>query len=272
LDFLARDLIDRDWNIKAFCQSIVLSSTYRQDSAAPSAKIARDPENRWLARGPSYRLAAEQIRDLALAASGLLNPQVGGPPVSPYQAGGDLWKENNGMSPPYVQSVGKDLYRRSLYSVWKRTAPLPNMMAFDANSREVCTVKRMRTNTPLQALVLMNDEQFIEAARVLAENLLQMNSTEDRARISQAFELLTGRLPDDVEQEQLMRLLHDEQAYYRENPEEAAKMIEIGESPVRLEFPGMTPGDDIRPKQQRLASMTNVVQAILNLDATVWSR
>ncbi len=125
-----------------------------------------DPENKLFARGPAYRLDAEQIRDSALFVSGLLEEQAGGPPVSPYQAGGDLWRESNTMSPPYHQSVGKNLYRRSLYSVWKRTAPLPNMLAFDSASREVCSVKRSRTNTPLQALVLLNDVQFVEANRV----------------------------------------------------------------------------------------------------------
>src|SRR5690606_14268250 len=119
-------------------------------------------------RGPSYRLSAEQLRDLALASSGLLVAELGGPPVSPYQPGGDLWREANSMSPAYQQSIGKGLYRRSLYSVWKRTAPLPNMLAFDAPTREACTISRSRTNTPLQALVLLNDVQFVEAARALA--------------------------------------------------------------------------------------------------------
>ena len=137
----------------------------------------RDPENQLLARGPSHRLSAEQIRDVALAASGLLDRRMGGPPVSPYQPGGDLWREANTMSPAYQQSTGRDLYRRSLYSVWKRTTPLPNMLAFDAPSREVCTVSRGRTNTPLQALVLLNDVQFVEAARALATNVTQSSIT-----------------------------------------------------------------------------------------------
>ncbi|MEQ8836221.1 MAG: DUF1553 domain-containing protein, partial [Lacipirellulaceae bacterium] len=169
LDWLSRDFIDNGWDVKRLCKMIVLSATYRQDSRASDEQLEADPTNRWLARGPAHRLSAEQIRDLALAASGLMNSKVGGPPVSPYQPGGDLWREANSMSPAYKQSAGKALYRRSLYSVWKRTAPLPNMLAFDSTTREVCTVKRSRTNTPLQALVLLNDVQFIEAARVMAE-------------------------------------------------------------------------------------------------------
>ena len=150
---------------QAALPQIVLSATYRQDSRCAPELRERDPENQLLARGPSRRFRPKQIRDVALAASGLLDRRMGGPPVSPYQPGGDLWREANTMSPAYQQSTGKDLYRRSLYSVWKRTAPLPNMLAFDAATREVCTVARGRTNTPLQALVLLNDVQFVEAAR-----------------------------------------------------------------------------------------------------------
>jgi hypothetical protein len=272
LDWLARDFIDRGWNIKEFCKSIVLSATYRQNSAVTPELLAKDPENRLLARGPAYRLSAEQIRDLALAATGLLNDERGGPPVSPYQAGGDLWKENNGMSPPYVQSVGKALYRRSLYSVWKRTAPLPNMMAFDSNSREVCSVKRLRTNTPLQALVLLNDIQFIEAARVFAQSLLSAPERSDASMIGQAFLAMTSRAPDAFEIQSLSDLLADERTYYRENPAEASKLVKTGESPLSLEFTGSLATQDESQKQQELAALTNVIQAILNLDATVWSR
>ena len=172
LDWLARDFVENGWDIKRFCKSVVLSATYRQDSRAEGQLIQSDPENKLLARGPSHRLAAEQIRDLALFASGMLNYTMGGPPVSPYQPGEDLWTETNSMSPPYEQSVGESLYRRSLYSVRKRTTPLPNMAAFDTDSREVCTVNRSRTNTPLQSLTLQNDVQFVEAARLLAERAL----------------------------------------------------------------------------------------------------
>ena len=259
LDWLARDFIDNGWDVKRFCRNVLLSATYRQDSATSPEKAKHDPDNRLLARGPAHRLAAEQIRDLALAASGLLNTEIGGPPVSPYQPGGDLWKESNGMSPPYQQSVGRALYRRSLYSVWKRTAPLPNMMAFDSTTREVCTVKRSRTNTPIQALVLLNDVQFVEAARTLASVII--SSHGDKARINAAFLRLVGRRPDEVELEALTRLLVDERTYYSVHPDEATSLLSLGET---------TPPADADAVD--LAAFTNVCQAILNLDATIWKR
>lgn len=258
LDWLSRDFIDNGWDVKRLCKMIVLSATYRQDSAASPEKLAADPTNLWLSRGPAHRLAAEQIRDLALSASGLMNEQAGGSPVSPYQPGEDLWKESNGMSPPYQQSVGKALYRRSLYSVWKRTSPLPNMMAFDSTTREVCTVERSRTNTPLQALVLLNDVQFIEASRVMAEHLL---GEEPHKRFDGAFLRLTGRKPDELERTTLERLLIDERAYYTKNPGAADQLKAIGESQT-----------DERINAIELAALTNVCQAILNLDATIWKR
>ncbi|GAB5402709.1 MAG: DUF1553 domain-containing protein [Aureliella sp.] len=259
LDWLARDFVSSGWDVKRLCKSIVLSATYRQDSSADAESLAVDPTNKWLARGPAYRLGAEQIRDLALASSGLLNPMVGGAPVSPYQPGQDLWKESNGMSPPYQQSVGRSLYRRSLYSVWKRTAPLPNMLAFDATTREVCTVKRSRTNTPLQALVLLNDVQFVEAARVLGAQLMEQPVEE---RITVAFLKLTGRRPDEVESRTLEELLISEREFYREHEDAAKQLLAIGG----------TKFDGAQVDSAEVAALTNVCQAILNLDATVWKR
>ncbi|WP_146391365.1 DUF1553 domain-containing protein [Allorhodopirellula solitaria] len=258
LDWLARDFVHNGWDVKRLCKAIVLSSTYRQDSSATPERLAFDPTNQWLSRGPAHRLGAEQIRDLALAASGLLNPKSGGPPVSPYQPGEDLWKESNGMSPPYQQSVGKALYRRSLYSVWKRTAPLPNMMAFDTTTREVCTVERSRTNTPLQALVLLNDVQFIEASRVLAAELVEMPKSD---RLETAFLRLTGRSPDQREQQILGDLLAEEEAYYATHPEAAENLLALGEAVT-------SPDVD----SAKVAALTNVCQSILNLDATIWKR
>lgn len=260
LDWLARDFVDHGSDMKRFCKQVVLSATYRQDSAVTREHIASDPGNKQLARGPAYRLSAEQIRDSALLASGLLNPFRGGPPVSPYQAGGDLWKESNGMSPPYQQSVGKDLYRRSLYSVWKRTAPLPNMLAFDAEPREVCIVKRARTNTPLQALVLMNDVQFVEAARRLAEASIAQNDTP-KEQVAFAFRTLVGRLPDGQEASLLLKLFRDERQHYAEHREAAMKLVELGESQRNEEIDAI-----------ELAAMTTVCQAVTNLDATIWKR
>ena len=260
LDWLARDFINDDWNIKEFCRRIVLSATYRQDSRVDSNSLNADPENKRLARGPAYRLSSEQIRDLALASSGLLDEKRGGPPVSPYQAGGDLWRESNSMSPAFQQSVGKDLYRRSIYSVWKRTAPLPNMLAFDAESREVCIVKRARTNTPLQALVLMNDVQFVESSRNLAQLLLR-SEAEIESQIAVAYRSLTGQKVGERELDTLLGLFNSELAHYSADAESALKLIREGES---------KPDETIPP--EKLAAMTVVCQAILNLDATIWKR
>ncbi|SMP69047.1 Planctomycete cytochrome C [Neorhodopirellula lusitana] len=258
LDWLSRDFVANGWDVKRLCESIVLSATYRQDSVASPESLESDPKNQLLARGPAYRLAAEQIRDVALAASGLMNAKKGGPPVSPYQPGEDLWKESNSMSPPFKQSVGKALYRRSLYSVWKRTAPLPNMMAFDTTTREVCSVKRSRTNTPLQALVLLNDVQFIEAARVMADEILRSETADP---IELAFLKLAGCKPDEMERKTLQGLLDDERAFYTANPNAATEVAAIGETKSEWQ------GDVIE-----LAALTNVCQAILNLDATIWKR
>lgn len=260
LDWLARDFVDNGWDIKRFCRNVVLSATYRQASRSTPAQIASDPTNSLLARGAAFRLSAEQIRDAVLEASGLLNPERGGPPVSPYQPGDDLWKESNVMSPSYKQSVGESLYRRSLYSVWKRTAPLPNMLAFDAGSRETCIVARSRTNTPLQALVLLNDVQFIEACRALASRAVREDQS-DTKRIDACFTAFAGRAPTDNESALLIELLSEERDYYQANPIEAEKLLRLGDLPV---------SNDVEPSE--LAAMTVVCQAILNLDATVWRR
>ncbi|MGD9635677.1 MAG: DUF1553 domain-containing protein, partial [Pirellulales bacterium] len=261
LDWLARDFVDHSWDVKRLCRQIVLSATYQQDSRLRPDLLTKDPENRLLARGPSGRLSAEEIRDLALAASGLLVAKIGGPPVSPYQPGGDLWRESNGMSPPYQQSVGQDLYRRSLYSVWKRTVPLPNMLSFDSPTREVCVVSRSRTNTPLQALVLLNDVQFVEAARVLAAKVAGIEESTE-GRVSEAFLRLTGRHPDSTEL-QLLRDIYDEQrrAFTESGEDDARQLVQVGDSKSDSE---LSPAD--------LAALVVTCQAILNLDATIYKR
>jgi hypothetical protein len=261
LDWLARDLVTHGWDVKRLCREIVLSATYRQDSRLRPALRARDPENVLLARGPSRRLSAEQIRDLALAASGLLDTTLGGPPVSPYQPGADLWRESNEMSPPYQQSTGKGLHRRSLYSVWKRTAPLPNMLAFDAGTREVCVVSRSRTNTPLQALVLLNDVQFVEAARVLAAKASQLHAEPD-AQIREAFLRLTGREPDDEELGLLRKIYMEQRTLFAADAEQHPDAyLAVGEA---------------RPESKTapagFAALAATCQAILNLDATIYER
>jgi hypothetical protein len=261
LDWLARDFVDHGWDIKRLCRQIVMSATYRQDSRLRPELFERDPENKLLARGPSRRLSAEQIRDLALTASGLLVRQMGGPPVSPYQPGEDLWREANEMSPPFKQSVGKGLHRRSLYSVWKRTAPLPNMSAFDATTREVCTVSRSRTNTPLQALVLLNDVQFVEAARALAAEV-GCDYPDTEPRVSAAFLRLTGRRPDATELQLLVDVYNEQLALFEAGSEQdAAKFVQMGEAGIESEL-----------GRVQLAALTTTCQVILNLDAAVYER
>jgi len=260
LDWLARDFINSGWNTKALVKKIVLSSTYRQASATRPDLKERDPDNSLLARGPSYRLNAEAIRDTALAACGLLDERRGGPPVSPYQPG-DLWRESNSMSPAYRQSVGTDLYRRSLYSVWKRTAPMPNMLAFDAVSREVCVARRQSTSTPLQALVLLNDPQYVEAARVLATRMLKEGSPDPAQRVRFAFRQLATREPSANELKLLTGLYASQRDLFARSPDEAAKLLKLGET---------KPDPSLSPTE--LAAATVVVQTIMNLDATIWKR
>jgi len=259
LDYLARHFIDLKWNVKAFLKEVVLSSTYRQDSAATKKLLEKDPRNRLYARGPSGRLSGEMVRDTALFASGLLNPKPGGPPVNAYQPSG-IWQEFNTMSPVFHQSVGTDLYRRSLYSTWKRTTPVPNMMLFDATSREACTTRRQSTNTPMQALVLLNDVQFVEASRVLAE-LVVKKTTSDQERVQIAFRRLAGREPTAKERAILNQTLEEQRIYYRAHISDAARLITFGAA---------KPDPLIRPSE--LAAMTVMVQTILNSDAVVWKR
>ena len=174
LDWLATELIRTGWNIKSVQKLILTSATYRQSGHLSNGMYVRDPENRLLARGPRFRMSAEMIRDAALAASGLLNRQMGGPSVRPYQPAG-LWKEVDGLAElagVYEQDQGGALYRRSVYTYWKRGSPPPAMVVFDAPVRETCAMRRSRTNTPLQSLVLLNDPTCVEAARALAERML----------------------------------------------------------------------------------------------------
>jgi hypothetical protein len=260
LDWLARDFINSGWNVKATLKEIVLSATYRQDSVVRRDLREKDPENLLLARGPSQRLPAEMIRDTALAAGGLLQDDPGGPPVAPYMPG-DLWRESNSMSPAYQQSVGAGLYRRSLYTVWKRTTPMPNMTAFDAPSREVCSVKRSNTGTPQQGFVLLNDPQFVEAARVLAEKTIKEVGPQPDQRIRFAFSRLTAREPDRQEMKLLQELLKEQRKLFGQEPDRAAKLVAVGERKR---------DSDLDPVE--LAATTALAQAILNLDATVWKR
>jgi Protein of unknown function (DUF1553)/Protein of unknown function (DUF1549)/Concanavalin A-like lectin/glucanases superfamily/Planctomycete cytochrome C len=255
LDFLADRFMASGWDVKALHRLIVTSETFQQSSMVPAAVVARDPDNLLLARGPKRRLVAESIRDSALAASGLLNPTVGGPSVKPYQPAG-LW-EQSGTGKTYKQGTGADLYRRSLYTFWRRTLPPPSMVTFDAMSREVCTAKREVTTTPLQSLVLLNDPQFVEAARHLAETVIKQSPSAE-ARTRTAFRALIGRLPDDAETRILSRLFMEQQAVFAAHPDDALQLVAVGES-------RMSP--DVQPVD--LAAMTTVVSAIMNFDEFV---
>ncbi len=252
LDWLAVDLRESGWNLKRLVKTIVTSSTYRQSSAAEETLLARDPDNALLARGPRVRLPAEMVRDQALALSGLLVEKVGGPSVRPYQPEG-LWKEMN--SQRYDQDHGDKLYRRSLYTFWKRSAPPPFMMNFDSAGREACVVQQTRTNTPLQALNLMNDVTYVEAARKLAERMLREGAGDP---IGFAFRSATARLPSPDERAVLGASLDHYRERYAAAPDEAIALLSEGESKR-----------DESLDAAEHAAHTAVASLILNMDEVV---
>jgi hypothetical protein len=260
LDWLARDFIDSGWDVKRLCKQIILSSTYRQHSAAPAALRERDPDNLLLARGPSRRLSAEMLRDAALTAGGLLVEKVGGPPVKPYQPPG-MWHGMNAFLPEYVPDKGDGLYRRSLYTFWRRTSPPPDMLAFDAPSREVCVARRQTTSTPLQPLVLLNDPQFVEAARALGEKALREGGATVAEKLTTMFRRAATRRPTERELHLLVEMYRGQEALFRKNPAGAQKFLKIGDRPPA---PGLDPAE--------LAAATATAGAILNLDASVMTR
>lgn len=228
LDWLALDFIDHGWDLKRLFKQIARSATYRQSSRADASLLARDPENRLLARGPARRLTAEMLRDQALAASGLLAERIGGPSVKPYQPEG-LWAIAMGH-PQYDRSTGNDLYRRSLYTFWKRTVPPPLMVTFDAAERNLCAARRQNTNTPLQALALLNDVQFVEAARCLAERMLREGGRTRRTQVAWAFRTVTGRRPSTAESGILEQLFTEQRSIYLSDPPAAERLLAIGDS------------------------------------------
>ncbi len=264
LDWLAVDFIESGWDVKRLVKMIVTSATYRQSSRVPPELRARDPENRLYARGPRFRLGAEEIRDTALAVSGLLVGKIGGPSVRPYQPAG-LWEELSSRqdsdkftAQKFVQDHGEALYRRTMYTFWKRTSPPPSLTTFDAPDREKCLVARERTNTPLQALVLMNDPTYLEAARKLAERMMTDGGASPAARIAFAFRLATARMPSESEAAALVRLFEKQRARFTAAPEHAAALLAIGESPRNEKLDAA-----------ELAAWASVASTILNLDETV---
>ncbi|MEC7384547.1 MAG: DUF1553 domain-containing protein, partial [Planctomycetota bacterium] len=231
LDWLAVWFRDSGWDRKALHRLIVTSEAYRRSTQVSEDMLRVDPENRLLARGPRHRLDAEVIRDLALSVSGLLVDQLGGEPVRPYQPPG-VWESvgyTGSNTANYEAQSGDALYRRSLYTFWKRTAPPPNMKLFDAPDRETCVVRRERTNTPLAALVLMNDEQFVEAARRFGARMWQAATTH-KDRIEHGFALAVGRSPDEQEIKLLLDLLHEEQKRFAKDVSAATALLSVGAS------------------------------------------
>src|SRR5688572_3083492 len=256
LDWLATEFVRTGWDIKGLQKLIVTSATYRQSSKAAPELLQKDPENRLLARAPRLRLPAGMIRDQALALSGLLVEQLGGPSVKPYQPAG-LWKELSGQD--YVQDKGDKLYRRSLYTFWKRSSPPPSLMNFDAAGREACVVRETRTNTPLQALDLMNDVTYLEASRKLAERVMkERRFVGADERIALAFRLVVARKPTSREINVLRDALASYLDEYKANPEAAAKYLNQGESPRDEEL-------DV----SELAAYTTLASMILNMDEAI---
>ena len=261
LDFLAIKMQEGNWDIKKMLKYIALSATYQQSTKVSDELMERDPENKWLTHAPRLRLSAETIRDQALQLSGLINKEIGGPSVKPYQPEG-IWEETTGggggTTASYIQSEGDDLYRKSLYTFWKRTVPPPSMMTFDASSRDLCSVQRQQTNTPLQALVLLNDPQLIEASRVMAYHALQSNENDIRKQISALFQKATSRLPDEVE----IQMLHDyyNQALSKIKSQElnAEEYLSIGAFQTKENIP-----------KAEWAALALTAHTILNLDETI---
>ena len=259
LDWLAWTFMNNGWDVKALHKLIAISATYRQSSRAGPELLAKDPENRLLARGPKHRLRAEEIRDEALAVSGLLSQRIGGPSAKPYQPEG-LWEEA-GTGKHYDQDTGEGLYRRSLYTFWRRTAPPPSMLIFDAPSREVCTARRETTTTPLQALVLLNDPQFVEAGRVLAEQLIHRCGQDLDARVVCGFRLATGRQPAPAEMAVLRRLYKEQLNLFQNDSDAAQKYLKTGAHPCDPSLPA-----------PQVAATAVLAGTLMNLDEFVTLR
>ena len=243
------------WSLKKLHKSIVMSATYQQSSRVTPEVLARDPENRLLARGPRVRLTAEMIRDQALAVSGLLVGEIGGPSVKPYQPKG-LWKELSGTD--YEPDHGDKLWRRSLYTFWKRTSPPPTMTTFDAAGREACSVRPGRTSTPLQALALMNDVTFVEAARGLAQRAMREGGATPGDRLRFAFRLVLSRFPKPAEEKVLLDDWNHHLSRFHAEPKAAQDFLSAGES-LR----------DEKLDVAELAAHAAVAGLILNLDEAI---
>ena len=258
LDWLATELVRTGWDVKAMLRLLVTSATYRQTTAATAELVARDPQGRLLARAPRFRLAGEVIRDQALAVAGLLSARVGGPSVKPYQPPG-LWEDVSvERKYSYVPDTGEGLYRRSFYTYWKRTCPPPGMTTLDAPDRETCVIRRARTCTPLQALLLLNDPTYVEASRVLAERVLGTGGNDVAAGVRRACQLVLARDPQPREAAVLARMHGEARARFRAEPAAAKKLLAVGKT-------ARAAGTD----EVELAAWTTVASTLLNLDETI---
>jgi len=257
LDWLAVTFRESGWDIKAIHKLILMSATYRQSSKTRPALLLHDPKNRLLARGSRYRLYGQALRDQALAVSGLLVRKLGGKPVMPYQPTG-LWEEVSAKGVRYRVADGDDLYRRSMYTFWRRTVPPPSMMNFDNSAREICSVKAPKTNTPLQAMNLLNDPQYVEAARALAERMIRESGGTSTSRITRGHRIVLGRKPTPEVLQILTRGQRDYYERYRRDTDAAKALISIGKSIPSAEL-----------DSAELAAYTAVANILLNLDETV---
>jgi hypothetical protein len=261
LDWLARDFISHGWDHKRLCRQIVLSTTYSQDSKASKELRDKDPANILLARGPAKRLSAEDLRDQALALSGLLHPDIGGPPAKPYLPDSASWKVLNNFVPEYKRDAAPGIYRRSLYGFWRRTAPPPGMIAFDMPGRDVCSVRRQQTNTPLQPLVMLNDPQFVEASRGLAIRMLKEGGADVTEKMRWLFRETLDRPPTDDETRLLLELHNDQLALFRKDPSQADAYLKVGDMKAPADFPAVD-----------LAAASVLANAVINLDEAITLR
>jgi hypothetical protein len=261
LDWLAVDFVESGWDVKRFVKLLVTSAAYRQESRVRPELFERDPENRLVARGPRFRMDAEMVRDNALSIAGLLVEKVGGPSVKPYQPVG-LWEESayggDFTAQTFVQDKGDSLYRRTMYTFWKRQVPPPGMLLFDAPNRETCAVRRARTNTPLQALMLMNDPQFVEASRFFAERILKESGASVEERIQYGFLLSLGRPARQEETDIVKDIFFNQLSRFETDPGGVEALLKVGEKPANAEVPAA-----------ELAAWTTVASALLNLDEAI---
>ncbi|MDZ7900469.1 MAG: DUF1553 domain-containing protein [Arcicella sp.] len=261
LDWLATQFRESGWDVKAMQKLIVMSATYQQSSEKRKDLMEIDAENRLLARGASYRYAHEQIRDAVLAGSGLLTKTIGGPSVYPYQPAG-IWEAlatRNATS--YKQNHGDSLYRRGMYTIWKRSSPPPSAITFDAPERYFCVIKRQKTSTPLQSLVMMNDPQYNEAARKLAERMMREGGTSEEARITLAYKAMVSRYPRPQEISILKQMYQEELLDIQKRPNRTKELLSVGEAPI-----------DKTLNQNELAANTVLAMTLINFDGTVIKR